>query len=172
MAHRGTEERDVVAGIFPDQEHASDAITRLIDNHFEPSEEISVLLADPKTGETREADARDDIQNYSGAKLGGGIGAALGATGAGLVGAGLIGGPVGLVAAGPVLAALQGALAGGAFGHFSGWLVGAGLLKEDADVDRLRNGAVWVGVHAKGERAELARNLLREAGATEVVDTE
>src|SRR5690606_22703126 len=102
MAHRGTEERDVVAGIFPDQEHASDAITRLIDNHFEPSEEISVLLADPKTGETREADARDDIQNYSGAKLGGGIGAALGATGAGLVGAGLIGGPVGLVAAGPV----------------------------------------------------------------------
>lgn len=167
MARHGTSERDVVAGIFREQETAARALAELIEQHFDPTEDISVVLKDEWNIDRQGVTVRDETELLDGAKIGGGIGAVLGATGAGLVGAGLLGGPLGLVAAGPLVAALQGALAGGAFGTFSGWLVGAGLLKEEADLAAadLEKGAVWIGVHARGERAQLARKVLQEAGA-------
>src|SRR5690606_23618255 len=168
-AHQ-TSGRDVVAGIFHEQETAAAALAELMEQHFDPTEDISVVLKDEWNQDLQNVTVRDETELLDGAKIGGGIGAVLGATGAGLVGAGLLGGPLGLVAAGPLVAALQGALAGGAFGTFSGWLVGAGLVKEDADLHsaKLEKGAVWVGVQARGERAELARKILREAGAEHV----
>ncbi|MEX2472325.1 MAG: hypothetical protein WEA34_09115 [Gemmatimonadota bacterium] len=161
------ERRGVVAGVFEDQEHAARAITGLVEAHFEPRDDISVVLTDEWTAEHENVRLRDELEMIEGAKIGGGIGAVIGATGAAMVAAGILAGPAALVAAGPVIAALEGGLAVGAFGTVAGWLVGLGIMREEADFHaaRIKEGAVWVGVHATGERAEKAHEVLAAAGA-------
>jgi hypothetical protein len=165
-----TAERGVVSGFFSQEKSATLAVQGLIDRHFDPQEDISIVLSRGRGGEVETREVDDKLEFVEGAKIGGGLGAILGGAGGGLLAAGVIAGPVGLVAAGPLLAVLQGALAGGAFGTFSGWLVSAGIVSEDAeleDVD-LEEGSVWIGVHATGERREEALMVLREAGAERV----
>lgn len=159
--------RPVIAGVFDDQEAAGRAFKALVEAHFEPKDDISVVLTD-KWGEDREdVPLKDELETYQGAEIGGAAGVVLGAAGGGLVAAGLLTGPAALVAAGPVVAALQGAYAGGAFGVVAGWLVGLGIMKEEADfhATHLEAGKVWVGVHATDERLEKAREILDAAGA-------
>jgi len=111
-----TDERDVVSGFFPDEETATTAVQELIDRHFDPQEDISIVISQGPGGKVEQREVQDKLEFVDGAKIGGGLGAALGATGGGLLAAGVIGGPVGLLAPGPLLAVLQGALVGGAFG--------------------------------------------------------
>ncbi len=157
----------VVAGVFEDQEAAAQAIAGLVEAHFEPNDDISVVLTDEWTAEHESVPIRDELEMIEGAKLGGGIGAVIGATGAAMVAAGVLAGPAALVAVGPVIAALEGGLAVGAFGTVAGWLVGLGIMREEADFHaaHIKEGSVWVGVHATGERAERAHEVLAEAGA-------
>ena len=164
------DERDMVSGFFLDEETATTAVQELIEKHFDPQEDISIVVSQGRGGEAEEREIEDNLEFVEGAKIGGGLGAVLGGTGGGLLAAGIIGGPVGLVAAGPLLAVLQGALAGGAFGTFSGWLVSSGIVDSEADLDDadLEEGTVWIGVHATGERREDALEILREAGAERV----
>ncbi len=151
--------RDVVAAVFSDQEHAAEALAQLVEGHFEPEDDISVVLTDPWSLDREDVPIRDELELIEGAEWGG-------AMGAGMVAAGLIGGPAALVALGPVIAALEGALAVGGFGVVAGWLVGLGIQSEEADfhATRIEEGDVWIGVHATGARAEKAREILAAAG--------
>jgi hypothetical protein len=162
-----SDKRGVVAGVFTDQKGASQAVAALVEAHFEPEDDISVVLTDEWTLEREDVPIRDELEIIEGAEIGGGIGVVLGAGGAGLVAAGILAGPAALVAAGPVIAALKGALAVGAFGVVAGWLVGLGIVKEEADFHaaHIKQGSVWVGVHATGERADKARAILAANGA-------
>jgi hypothetical protein len=156
-----------VSGVFSDQEQASRALAQLLEHHFEPEDDISVVLTDEWTAEHEDVPIRDKLMLIEGAKWGGAIGAVVGAVGAGMVAAGLVAGPAALVAVGPVIAALEGALAVGGYGVMAGWLVGLGIEREEADfhAGRVEEGAVWIGVHANGARADTAREILAAAGA-------
>jgi hypothetical protein len=158
--------RGIVAGVFEDQTAASRALAALVEAHFEP-EDVSIVLTDEVTLEHEDVRIRDELETMEGARLGGEVGAVLGAMGAGMVAVGVVVGPVALVAAGPVVAALKGALAVGAFGVVTGWLVGLGIMREEADFHaaHIKEGAVWVGVHATGAHAEEAHSILESAGA-------
>jgi hypothetical protein len=167
MSRENPGERSVVAGVFDDQESASRAYAALVEAHFEPADDVSVVLTDEWTYEREDVPQRDELELIEGAEIGGIGGAVLGAAGATAVAVGLIAGPAALVAAGPVVAALEGALAVGAFGTVAGWLVGLGIMREEADfhATHIKEGKIWIGVHATGERADTARKILDEAGA-------
>jgi len=164
--HSG-DKRGIVAGVFADQERAGRALRALVDAHFEPEDDVSVVMTDDVTFEHEDIRLRDELEIIEGAKIGGGIGTVVGAAGAGLVAAGVLSGPAIIVALGPVVAALKGALAVGAFGVVTGWIVGLGILREEADFHaaHIKEGSIWIGVHADGPRAERARAILEAAGA-------
>jgi hypothetical protein len=78
---------------------------------------------------------------------------------------------LGLVAAGPIEAALAGAGAGGAAGGLVDALVSAGIPEHRASIydSGLRQGAILVGVNASSERdAEILELILEYAGAEDV----
>ncbi|WP_437790985.1 hypothetical protein [Sorangium sp. So ce693] len=78
---------------------------------------------------------------------------------------------LGLVAAGPIKAALAGAGAGGAAGGLVDALVDAGIPEHRASIydSGLRQGAILVGVMASSERdAEILELILEYAGAEDV----
>lgn len=99
------------------------------------------------------------------------IGGLLGALGATLVATGVVVAPgIAVWATGPVVAALKGALAGGAVGLPVGALAGLGFWKDEADIhaEGLKKGGVVVTVPAVHEHAEDARKIFAEAGADTV----
>ena len=167
MADHPGDRRAIVAGVFETQEAAAAALQGLVEAHFEPDDDVSIVLTDPWTLERENVTIRDEIELVDGARIGGAAGGLIGAIGAGLVAAGLVAGPAALIAVGPVVAALEGALAVGAVGVVMGWLVGLGIEHEEADFHaaRIKEGAVWVGVHATGDRAATAHAVLERAGA-------
>jgi hypothetical protein len=158
-----------VTAIFHDGERAERAVRGLIDRHFDP-DEISVVVADAR-GVHDEA-VEHDTGVAEGAVSGAAIGGTLGALGATLVATGIVAGPgVGLLAAGPILAALKGAVAGAAAGLEIGALAGLGFWKDEAHVphtEALVQGSVVIAVPAAHRHADQARKLLGEAGADEV----
>jgi hypothetical protein len=153
----------VVAGVFADEEHAAAAVGELIEAHFDPSFEINVI-ASHRT-EHENVAVRDNVNVTRNAAMGAAVGAVL--TGAGVALAGLTFGPITLVAAGPIVAALEGAFAGGATGFAFGALTAMDMSDVEADFHaaHIHDGVVWVGVQAKGERAERARKIHTDAGA-------
>ncbi|WP_437739534.1 hypothetical protein WME73_28370 [Sorangium sp. So ce302] len=99
----------------------------------------------------------------------GGAGAA--STALVVLGAGAAFPGLGLVAAGPIEAALAGAGAGGAAGGLVDALVSAGIPEHRASIydSGLRQGAILVGVNASSERdAEILELILEYAGAEDV----
>jgi hypothetical protein len=162
------EEGGVVAGIFADEEHAARAVERLADAGFHAPRDLSVIASHHR--EHQAVPVVDEPEVMHGGAIGGTLGAALAAAGAVLTG--LTAGPLSMVAAGPVVAALEAALAGGAVGWAVGALEGLGIWKEEAEfhATHIHEGVVWVGVHAEGERAEDARRILTEAGAKHFMD--
>ena len=99
------------------------------------------------------------------ATIGTTVGALLGSTAALLTGMAI--GPFTLVAAGPIAVALEAAYAGGATGFVMGVLHGLTESTDEAEfhMQHIHDGVVWVGVHATGERAAKAREVLTQAGA-------
>lgn len=153
----------IVAGVFADEEQAARAVTALIDAEFYAPRNLSIIASHQR--EHQAVPIIEDWQVVQGAEAGAAIGAVLGAAGATL--AGLTFGPLTLVAAGPVVAALEAAYAGGATGFAAGALMRLGVWKNEAEfhATHIHDGVVWVGVHAEDERAEEARQILTEAGA-------
>jgi uncharacterized membrane protein len=75
---------------------------------------------------------------------------------------------IGLVAAGPIIAALAGAGAGAAAGTLVGGLVGLGIPEHEAKVldDQIRRGGILIAVSCNSPAQEkLAKDILEEAGA-------
>ncbi len=163
-----TEESGVIAGVFADEEHAADAVRKLIEAHYDPHHEINVIASHRREHEN--VPIREDFKFKRNASIGAAVGAVL--AGAGVTLAGLTFGPLSLVAAGPIVAALESAFAGGAVGFAVGSLTALEMTEQEAafHTAHIHDGVVWVGVQVKGERAERARKILSEAGAKHFMD--
>src|SRR5689334_16995449 len=111
-----------VTAAYHDRLAATEAFSQLMDAGFGPSD-VSVLVGDFAAG--KHFGVKEKTKGPEGAVAGGAIGATLGAIAAGLVAVGSIAVPgIGLLAAGPIVAALAGAGAGGAAGGMLGGLIG------------------------------------------------
>jgi hypothetical protein len=156
-------ESGVVAGVFADEEHAADAVKHLIEAHYDPHHEINVIASHRREHEN--VPIREDFQFTRNCSIGAAVGAVL--AGVGVAFAGLTFGPLTLVAAGPVVAALEGSFAGGAVGFALGSLTALDMTKHEAafHTAHIHDGVVWVGVQAKGDRGTRARDILSAAGA-------
>lgn len=156
-------EKGVVAGIFATEEEAAKAVEMLIQEHFDPPRDLSVIVSHRREHENVSVPERFEVGRW--AKIGAAAGAVLGT--AAVTVTGMTVGPLTLVAAGPVAVALEAAYAGGATGFMMGVLHGLMESRDEADFHsaHIHDGVVWVGVHAKGDRAARAREILSEAGA-------
>jgi hypothetical protein len=77
-----------------------------------------------------------------------------------------------IIAAGPLLAAIEGAAGGAAAGAFTGALVGMGISEHDAKLceGNVDEGDILISVHTEGSRERmLATELFADAGAESVV---
>ena len=159
-----------VIGIYEDRTTISDALGVLHKAGYRAAD-ISVLTSDNQG-------SKDFAhEKHTKAPAGAGVGAAAGA----VVGAVLawldsnqvvaIAGLGPLVAAGPWLAALAGAGAGGALGWIGGLLAGLGLTEYVAKryAGRMRRGGILVSVHCDSpEWCERAKKTLRDTGARDI----
>jgi hypothetical protein len=140
---------------FEDVDAANEAVRALIDASFE-SEHIGVLMA-------RGTDVQElPVLHKTFVPHGVAVGALLGAAAGALTLSG-----VGVLAVGPLLAALQGAAAGTAVGSLGGALGGLGFWRDEVDfpANAFEAGAVLVGVVANRERLDDARAVLTGVGA-------
>lgn len=126
-----------------------------------------------ETTHDREFGVKESTKAPEGAATGAAIGGTLGAIIAGLAAVGAIVIPgVGLVAAGPILAALAGAGAGGVVGAAAGAAAGAAKPEHELKLfgDDLRAGGILVGVYAAEDRIAVAKECLVRTGADHVSD--
>jgi hypothetical protein len=156
-------EAGVVAGVFKDEEHATDAVKQLIAAHYDPHHEISVISAHRR--ERENVPIREDFHFVPFASIGALAGALLAGFAVAL--AGVTVGPFTMVAAGPFFAALEAAYAGGCVGFALGLLIALEHTEHEASFHtaRIHDGVFWVGVQARGERSSRARAILAGAGA-------
>jgi len=148
-----------VYGVFWDEDSAGDAVERLVNADF-PGDDISALMHEGLEGEEL------PVEEKTGVARGAVIGAALGAIGGALLTPG-----AGLLAAGPLLLALKGAIAAGAAGAGFGAVGGLGYWHDEVDFmhHHLRRGVVIIGVETIPERRASAEEALRAAGAKEIL---
>lgn len=155
-----------VIGIFNTPELAEHVMHELLRKGFE-QEQMGLLMNEQVGGERFVLRSTSKASETGGAgALAGGV---LGAVAAGLAAVTSIAIPgLGLVAAGPLLAALAGAGAGAATGGLVGALVGLGMNRQEAEMldQGVRGGDVMVGVHVrdKAQRAT-AEALFKQCGA-------
>jgi hypothetical protein len=150
------------AAIYHDEDKLADAVETLLGQSV-PVDEISVVIR----GRDGEVKREVPVEDETGAKRGAAIGAAVGAT-LGAVGVTLASVGTAMVAAGPLLAAVQGAAAGGVagipiggvlgLGHWGGVHIGEGELEE---------GSALVAVHSD-DLASLARGVFESTGADHI----
>lgn len=157
-----------VTGIFKNRASAEAAVEQLLNAGFS-RDDISVLMSDATRG--REFVVAAASKAPEGASAGAAIGGVFGALAAGLVAVGVISVPgLGLVAAGPIVAALAGAGAGGATGGAIGALVGAGFPEHEAVMysQELSSGGILLGVYAHDDRADVAESVIEQSGGKSV----
>ncbi len=159
-----------VTGIFDSAADADRAVARLLADGF-AQDLISLILPGAQTVRpTPSHVATDGSQLAEGGFTGAAIGSALGALLASLTAVGSLVLPGGnILMAGPIVAALSGAGAGGIVGGLSGVLIGAGFAMDDAQryEQDLEEGKSIVVVTATDEiKQARARIALRTNGAT------
>jgi len=160
----------LVTGLFKTRVAAEAAVDAIIKRGY-TRDDISVLMSDATKSKEFAIETRTHAAD--GAGIGGAVGGTVGAVIAALVAAGTsIALPgLGLVIAGPIVAALAGAGAGGATGGLIGALVGAGIPEHRAKVydASLRSGGILIGIEAKSaEEANELEKLLGDLGAEHV----
>jgi hypothetical protein len=152
MATTIKQEEGTITGVFRNREDADRAYESLINKGYS-ADEIIVLMSD----ETHNLHYKDrELVTDSGNKTmeKAGVGSAIGGTVGAIVGGiAAIGTSIalpglGLIIAGPIIAALTGAGAGGLTGGLIGGLIGAGISKEHAKVyeTSIKEGGIVVGV--------------------------
>jgi hypothetical protein len=156
-------EAGVVAGVFADEEHAADAVKKLVEAYYDPHHEINVIASHRREHEN--VPIREDFHFRRNTVIGAAVGVAIGGLGVAI--AGLSFGPLTLVAAGPLVAALEGAFGGGCLGFALGALTTLEMTEHQAAFHsaHIHDGVVWVGVQARDSRGERARAILSAAGA-------
>lgn len=159
----------VVAGIFNDEEAAGAAVKRLLEEHFDPRNDLRVIASH---GQRREnVPIWQDLPLGRDATVGAGVGALLVAAGVAI--AGLSFGPLTLTP-GVLPAILESAFAGGCVGFALGALMGLDHVKTEARFDHtgVHGGVIWVGVNASGARAAKAHEILADCGARHFMEQE
>jgi hypothetical protein len=148
-----TKSGTLMTGMFRDKDSADRAYTALQLRGY-GSNEIYLIMSDDTRHKHFASEAHTtNIGNKAmeGAGTGAGIGITVGAIAAAIaaVGASLVIPGLGLVIAGPIVAAAAGAGAGGLAGGIIGALVGAGIPKERAVIYEkgVREGYIVIGVH-------------------------
>jgi hypothetical protein len=160
----------LVTGLFKTRVAAEAAVDALIKRGY-TRDDISVLMSDATKNKEFAVETRTHAAD--GAGIGGAVGGAVGAVLAAIVAVGtsIVLPGVGLVVAGPIVAALAGAGAGGATGGIIGALIGAGIPEHRAKVydAGLRGGGILLGVEAKDDDdADKLEQLLEDIGAEHV----
>src|SRR3954468_3334374 len=160
----------LVTGLFKTRVAAEAALDAIIKRGY-TRDDISVLMSDAT--KNKEFAVETGTRAADGAGIGGAVGGALGATLAAIaaVGVSVTLPGLGLVIAGPIVAALAGAGAGGATGGLIGALIGAGIPEHRAKVydAGLRGGGILLGVEAKSdEDVKKLEQLLEDIGAEHV----
>ena len=161
----------LVTGLFKSRAGAEAAVDAIIKRGY-TRDEISVLMSDA----TRNKEFAIAVGTHAGdgAAVGGAVGGVAGATLAAIlaVGSSIALPGLGLVIAGPIVAALAGLGAGAATGGLIGALVGAGVPEHRAKVydAGIRGGGILIGVEAKADKddADKLERLLEELGAENV----
>ncbi|HUF76722.1 MAG TPA: hypothetical protein VMM35_10620 [Longimicrobiales bacterium] len=163
-------QRQTVAGIFRDEQAAASAVKRLIAERFDPESDINVVASHHHAREKIQTGLSFDVGRT--ATIGTAVGAVLAGVAAALLG--VTSGFFTMENAGPVWAALEMAFIGGCFGFALGSLMSIDFARAGADFRRarIRGGVILVGVEAAGARADMARRILSEAGATHFVGEE
>lgn len=156
----------LVTGVFKTRVAAEAAVDALLKRGY-TRDDISVLMSDAT--KNKEFAIETGTRAGEGAGIGGAVGGAVGAVLAAVaaVGTNIALPGLGLVVAGPLVAALAGAGAGGAAGGLVGALVGAGIPEHRAKVydASLRAGGILIGVEAKtDEEATALEQLLTDLG--------
>jgi len=159
----------ILTGLYTSPSAASSAVHTL-EARGVPTADISVVAAEGTKRESFGIEGK--TKAAEGAAVGAGTGGAIGALVAGftMVGA-LATGGIGLLAAGPLVAALAGAGAGAAAGGTIGTLVGLALPQNEIKFydDALRKGSVLVGVNCDdADRKALVSEIFKTSGAAKV----
>jgi hypothetical protein len=160
----------LVTGLFKTRVAAEAAVDALIKRGY-TRDDISVLMSD--STKSKEFAIESGTRAADGAAVGGAVGGVAGAALAAIaaVGTSLALPGLGLVIAGPIVAALAGLGAGGATGGLIGALVGAGIPEHRAKVydAGIRSGGILIGIEAKtNEDADTLEQLLNDLGAENV----
>lgn len=163
-------DNNMVVGIFSDSKRAGDAIGELKAKGY--TKDISVISKDVNDQGTASHQVKQDLTD--GAAAGAGTGAVMGALAGLLAGAAAFAVPgIGWVVLGPLATSLTGAAAGALTGGMVGTLVDWGIPDEKAkDYERrINSGEVLVTVTADETRRTEAEHILRDKGASEVLQT-
>lgn len=153
-------EQGMITAVFSDRESAERAYQTLLDKGYS-KEQITVLMSDDTRKRIFEGGhVTTDLGNKAmegagtGSAIGGTLGAIAGAVAA--IGTSLLIPGLGLIIAGPLVAAFAGAGAGGVAGGIIGALIGAGIPEERAAryESALKDGRIVIGVKPRsGEDA-------------------
>jgi hypothetical protein len=142
----------LVTGLFKNRVSAEAAVRELSKWGY-TRDDVSVLMSD--TTRNKEFGIEAGTKAAEGAGVGGAVGGAVGAILAAItaVGTSLALPGLGLVIAGPIVAALAGAGAGATAGGLIGMLVGAGIPEHRAKIYEagLHEGGILIGVEAKAD---------------------
>ncbi|CAN5695403.1 hypothetical protein BH11PLA1_BH11PLA1_03350 [soil metagenome] len=152
----------LTTGIFKNSDDASRAVQALMANGISQND-INIVASDRTKldafGFAKHTHAAD------GAAIGGGLGGAVGALILGFTAVGALAtGGIGLLAAGPIVAALAGAGAGAAAGGLLGGLVGLGIPETEVKFyeDALNQGSIIVGVKSESDKADFVRDTFKK----------
>ena len=157
-----------VTTVFETAADAVQAADRLVDAGFD-RDRISLLMSDETRG--RHFAVRESTRAVEGTAAGAAAGGAFGAVAAAMVAAGtIVAPPLGLFAAGPLVAAITGLGAGATVGGVLGAAYGATLPDHEVSLvsDQVAGGGVLLGVETADQDDARARDILMEAGAAHV----
>ena len=147
----------MVTGLFNDRESAERAYSS-IESRGYSRDDVNLMMSD-KTRETHFGEGTADTELGSKALEGAGAGSAIGGTigaiigGIAAIGTNVLLPGLGLVVAGPIVAALTGAGAGGLTGGLVGALIGSGIPEEHAAEyeSGVKDGGIFMGVTARND---------------------
>jgi hypothetical protein len=159
-----------VMGIYPDRTTVADATNALIKARYRPTD-ISVLSPDNQG--SKDFGHEKHNKALQGAATGAAVAAVIGAALAWYISIQTvtIAGLAALTPAGPVVAALAGAGAGGALGWIAGLLAGLTLSEYVAKryAGRIRRGGILLSVHCdSAEWCDRAKKTLKDSGARNI----
>ena len=163
MTHPGSDRpprTEMLTGLFRDRESAERAYETLRARGY-GEQDVNVLMTEdtrknwyPEHQADTELSRKAGTKAMTGAGVGGAVGTTVGALAAVAAATATIAIPgIGLLAAGPIAAALAGAGAGGVTGGIIGALVGAGIPDDRATVyeEELKRGGMVMGVSPQSE---------------------